>query len=57
MFCLQNRGFRAILRDISCGTQVGGPPGESTLGGCDEFREFRDDRPTRRSSCAIRSSC
>jgi hypothetical protein len=22
MFCLQNRGFRAILRDISCGTQV-----------------------------------
>jgi hypothetical protein len=21
MFCLQNRGFRAILRDISCGTQ------------------------------------
>jgi len=22
MFCLQNRGFRVVLRDISCGTQV-----------------------------------
>jgi len=46
--------LRALLAPRPVLATLGRQPGRSALGGCDELR---DERPTRRSSSAIRSSC
>jgi hypothetical protein len=47
-------GLGALLAPRPILAALWRPSRRIVLGGCDEFRE---DRPTRRSSCAIRSSC